>query len=542
MFQNKRYITGKQIKDMLLGAYHSFEKNYQVINDLNVFPVPDGDTGTNMMHTMASVARELSAMSDESTASEIGQAAAKSAIMGARGNSGVILSQLLRGIGRGLAGKKNVSNNELGKAFQYGVLFAYRSVSKPVEGTILTVARGMAKGAYTATRNCDDLEEVLKEAIRVGKLELAETPEKLPALKAAGVVDAGGQGLIAFLEGCLAGLRGEDCAEIKVTQKANVKMQAEDAEPLDLEFPYCTEFIVKGASVDKRTVVEALDGFGNSMIVAVIEDIVKVHIHSKNPGNVLNTAQQWGTLHDIKIENMVDQHENRIFADDEEAVQANGKRAGVGILSVAAGDGIAKIMRELGAAEIISGGQSMNPPVEDFVNAIENGEYEQYIILPNNKNIILAADQVKKMLGVSKVDYVPSTNLAQGMTALFHFDPECSMEENTVVMAEEAKAATSGAITIAVRDSIVGGMQVHKGEYLGLLNDKIFCTGLSIKQVLDKMLSAGDYELISMYYGEDITKEEAEEIVEHLEEINEDWEIELFYGGQPLYPLLFSME
>lgn len=542
MFQNKRYITGKQIKDMLLGAYHSFEKNYQVINDLNVFPVPDGDTGTNMMHTMASVARELSAMSDESTASEIGQAAAKSAIMGARGNSGVILSQLLRGIGRGLAGKKNVSNNELGKAFQYGVLFAYRSVSKPVEGTILTVARGMAKGAYTATRNCDDLEEVLKEAIRVGKLELAETPEKLPALKAAGVVDAGGQGLIAFLEGCLAGLRGEDCAEIKVTQKANVKMQAEDAEPLDLEFPYCTEFIVKGASVDKRTVVEALDGFGNSMIVAVIEDIVKVHIHSKNPGNVLNTAQQWGTLHDIKIENMVDQHENRIFADDEEAVQANGKRAGVGILSVAAGDGIAKIMRELGAAEIISGGQSMNPPVEDFVNAIENGEYEQYIILPNNKNIILAADQVKKMLGVSKVDYVPSTNLAQGMTALFHFDPERSMEENTVVMAEEAKAATSGAITIAVRDSIVGGMQVHKGEYLGLLNDKIFCTGLSIKQVLDKMLSAGDYELISMYYGEDITKEEAEEIVEHLEEINEDWEIELFYGGQPLYPLLFSME
>lgn len=541
MYQDRRHITGKQIKDMLLGAYHSFEKNYQIINDLNVFPVPDGDTGTNMMHTMASVARELSSMKDDSTAGEIGQAAAKSAVMGARGNSGVILSQLLRGIGRGLAGKNLVSNNELGKAFQYGILFSYRSVSKPVEGTILTVARGMAKGSYNATRNCESLEDVLLEAIRAGKEELAETPEKLPALKAAGVVDAGGQGLIAFFEGCLAGLRGEDCAEIKVTQKANVKMQAADAEPLDLEFPYCTEFIVKGASVDKKTVVEALDGFGNSMIVAVIEDIVKVHIHSKNPGNVLNTAQQWGTLHDIKIENMVDQHENRIFA-DEDMVQASGKRSGVGILSVAAGEGIAKIMRELGATEIISGGQSMNPPVEDFVNAIENGEYEQYIILPNNKNIILAADQVKKMLGVAKVDYVPSTNLAQGMTALFHFDPERSMEENTVVMSEEAKTATSGAITIAVRDSVVGGMEVHKGEYLGLINDKIFCTGLSVKQVLDKMLSEGDYELISIYYGEDITKEEAEEIVEHLEEINEDWEVELFYGGQPLYPLLLSME
>ncbi len=540
MSQNKRYITGKQVKDMLLGAYHSFEKNYQVINDLNVFPVPDGDTGTNMMHTMASVARELSAMSDDSTAGEVGQAAAKSAVMGARGNSGVILSQLLRGIGCGLAGKKVVSNNELGKAFQYGILFSYRSVSKPVEGTILTVARGLAKGAYSATRNCEDLQEVLQEAIRTGKLELAETPEKLPALKAAGVVDAGGQGLIAFLEGCLAGLRGEDCAEIKVAQKANVKMQA-DVEPLDLEFPYCTEFIVKGADVDKKTVVQALEGFGNSLIVAVIEDIVKVHIHSKNPGNVLNTAQGWGTLHDIKIENMVDQHENRIFADDEVG-QGSGKRAGVGILSVAAGEGIARIMRELGAAEIISGGQSMNPPVEDFVNAIENGEYEQYIILPNNKNIILAADQVKKMLGVAKVDYVPSTNLAQGMTALFNFDAERSMEENTVVMTEAAKTVTSGAITIAVRDSVVGGMEVHKGEYLGLINDKICCTGLSVKAVLDEMLSEGDYELISLYYGEDITKEEAEEIVEHLAEVNEDWEIELFHGGQPLYPLLMSME
>ena len=542
MSQNKRYITGKQIKDMLLGAYHSFEKNYQFINDLNVFPVPDGDTGTNMMHTMASVARELSAMSDDSTVGEIGLAAAKSAIMGARGNSGVILSQLLRGIGRGLAGKNLASNNELGKAFQYGVLFSYRSVSQPVEGTILTVARGIAKGAYTATRNCEGLEDIFNEAIRVGKLELAETPEKLPALKAAGVVDAGGQGLIAFLEGCLAGLRGEDCAEIKVTQKANVKMQADDEEPLDLEFPYCTEFIVKGANVDKKTVVSAIEGFGNSLIVAVVEDIVKVHIHSKNPGNVLNTAQQWGTLHDIKIENMVDQHENRIFSDDEEFMQTPVKRSGVGIIAVAAGDGVAKIMRDLGAAEIISGGQSMNPPVEDFVNAIENGEYEQYIILPNNKNIILAADQVKKMLGDSNVNYVSTANLAQGMAALFNFNPESSLEENYVVMSEAAKSVTSGAVTIAVRDSVVNGVQVHKGEYLGLINDKIFCTGLSVKAVLDKMLEDGDYELITLYYGEDITKDEAEEIVEHLGEINEDWEIELFHGGQPLYPLLMSME
>jgi DAK2 domain fusion protein YloV len=285
-----------------------------------------------------------------------------------------------------------------------------------------------------------------------------------------------------------------------------------------------------------------MTGFGNSLIVAVVEDIVKVHIHSKNPGNVLNTAQQWGTLHDIKIENMVDQHENRIFSDDEEMIQTPVKRAGVGIIAVAAGDGVAKIMRDLGAAEIISGGQSMNPPVEDFVNAIENGEYEQYIILPNNKNIILAADQVKKMLGDSNVNYVSTANLAQGMAALFNFDPESSMEENYVVMSEAARSVTSGAVTVAVRDSVVNGVEVHKGEYLGLINDKIYCTGLSVKAVLDKMLEDSDYELITLYYGEDITKEEADEIVEHLGEINEDWEIELFHGGQPLYPLLMSME
>ena len=245
---NIKVITGKQLKDMLLGAYHSFEKNFEAINDLNVFPVPDGDTGTNMMHTMASVAKAISAMSDEAETGEIGAAAARSAIMGARGNSGVILSQLLRGIGKGVAGKKTLNNTEIGKAFQFGILYAYRSVSKPVEGTILTVARGMAKGAYNAVRGNVSLEEVLLEAIRSGKEELARTPELLPALKAAGVVDAGGQGLIVFFEGCLAGLRGQDCEVLPVTPRAKVQIQK--GEPLDLEYPYCTEFIVKDADVD----------------------------------------------------------------------------------------------------------------------------------------------------------------------------------------------------------------------------------------------------------------------------------------------------
>ena len=428
MSEEKQVISGKQFKDMLLGAYHSFEKNFEKINDLNVFPVPDGDTGSNMLHTIASVAKAISAMPDDATCGEFGSVAARSAIMGARGNSGVILSQLLRGIGKGVAGKKTLTNIEIGKAFQYGILYAYRSVSKPVEGTILSVARGMAKRAYGTTRNSLGLEELLSEAIRVGKDELAATPEKLPVLKEAGVVDAGGQGLICFIEGCLSGLRGEECAALEIAAPPQNK-RMDNVEPLDLEFPYCTEFIVKEANVTKEEVSNALTIFGNSMIVAVMDDIVKVHIHTKHPGDALNCAQQWGTLHDIKINNMVDEHEERLFKNGE-PVNPPQPKSGLGVLTVAAGDGIAKIMHELGAAEIISGGQSMNPPVEDFVNAIENGSCEQYIILPNNKNIILAAEQVKKLLGASKVSYIPTTNLAQGLAALLHYDATKSMIES----------------------------------------------------------------------------------------------------------------
>lgn len=530
-------ISGKQLKDMLLGAYHSFEKNFQMINALNVFPVPDGDTGTNMMYTMSSVARELSKMDDGAGVGEVGAAASRSAIMGARGNSGVILSQLLRGIGKGVLGKQKLTNNEIGKAFQFGILYAYRSVAKPVEGTILTVARGMAKGAYNAVRGGESLEEVLKEAIRTGKEELATTPDKLPALKAAGVVDAGGQGLIVFFEGCLAGLRGQDCAELVLPVASASAAKPLQTEELDLEYPYCTEFIVKGASVGRQTVSDTLQDMGNSMIIAVTEDIIKVHIHTKHPGDALNAAQKWGTLHDIKIENMRDQHENRLFGVQEAPVA----KRGVGVLTVAAGEGIAKMMHELGAAEIISGGQSMNPSVEAFVNAVENGGCEAYIILPNNKNIILAAEQVRKLLGASKISYVPTTNLAQGLAALLHFDGTRTLEENTVIMTKESKEAVGGAVTIAVRDSVVGGLEVHKGDYLGILNDKIICTGTSIEEVLGELLANADYELVSMYYGEELSAEYAEALADELREMG-DWEVEVFSGGQPLYQLLLAME
>lgn len=538
MIENKQVITGKQLKYMLLGAYHSFEKNYEAINELNVFPVPDGDTGTNMMYTMSSVAKALSALDDNEDVGKVGAVAAKSAVMGARGNSGVILSQLLRGIGKGVGGKVTVDNNEIGKAFQFGILYAYRSVAKPVEGTILSVARGIAKGAYNAVRNSDDFEQALREAIRVGKAELSKTPDQLPALKAAGVVDAGGQGLIAFLEGCLAGLNGEDCAVLDVNPAAKtggIQLQEE----IDLEYPYCTEFIVKNAACDQKTVSDALQSLGNSMIVAVVEDIIKVHIHTNVPGTVLTIAQQWGSLHDIKIDNMADQHKHIVFNGEQET--AAGKH-GLGVVTVAAGDGLAEMMHKMGAAEIIYGGQSMNPSVEAFVNAIENGSCEQYIILPNNKNIILAAEQVKKLLGEANVTFVPTTNFAQGLAALLHFDSTRSIGENTAKMTEKSKEVNSGAVTVAVRDSVVNGIEVHKGDYLGIVNDKIICTGTAVKDVLKDMLADSDYELISIYYGSEMMKSEADELKDYLETVNEDWEVELFYGGQPLYPVLVAME
>lgn len=533
----KQVITGKEFRAMLLGAYHSFEKNFEIINNLNVFPVPDGDTGTNMLHTMTSVAKALSVMNDKQDVGEIGSQMAKAAIMGARGNSGVILSQLLRGIGKGVAGKKTITTIDIGKAFQYGILYAYRSVANPVNGTILSVARAMAKGTYAIARTSDDLKEILTALINCGEKELARTPEQLPALKAAGVVDAGGQGLICFFKGCLSGLKGEDCAVIEITN-ATPKITPTAEEPLDLEFPYCTEFIVKEANVSKETVQNTLKDMGNSMIVAVIDDIVKVHIHSKKPGQVLLQAQEWGTLHDLKIENMVDQHNERLFSQTTTTPKKLGK---VGVITVAPGDGLAQIMHKMGAAGIISGGQSMNPSVEDFVDVINRGEYDEYIILPNNKNIILAAEQVRKLLGAGKVSYVSTTNIAQGLAALLHFDPERSAEENKAVMAKKAHEATGGSVTIAVRDSVVNGIEVHKGDYLGLINEKIVCTGKNMQDVLTKMLTDKDFELISIYYGNELKKDEAEKIAAHIETLG-DFETECFEGGQPNYPLILAME
>ncbi len=532
-------INGRDVKNMLLGAYGAFAQGYKQIDDLNVFPVPDGDTGTNMMRTMEAVQRALLPL-DTLSASEVGAAAAKSAIMGARGNSGVILSQLLRGIGRGLAGKERVTGNELGKAFQFGILYAYRSVAKPVEGTILTVARGIAKAAYHAVRRGEDFAEILTEAIDGGKKELARTPELLPALKAAGVVDAGGQGLIVFLEGCLNGLLGK--AE-PVTQVAGTSAKAAElpAEEVDLSNPYCTEFIVKNAAVDEKTVRAALKPLGNSLIVAAMDDIVKVHIHTANPGTVLQQGLGWGTLHDIKIDNMAEQHEHRVFST---APAQPVKQDGIGLVSVAAGNGIAEIMLAQGVTDIISGGQSMNPPVEEFVHAIENGAYSKYIILPNNKNIVLAAQQTQKLLGADKVGYVPTISLAQAIAAILAFDAGADMQANIEAMTAAAQQAHCVAVSTAVRDSVVNGMPIKKGQYLGLLETKIVyaCESMNEAAVNAVQQAGTDWELLTVYYGSGITESEAQSAADELAALCPDAEVQVLNGAQPLYPLIITLE
>lgn len=539
--QQKSILTGFDLKKMFLGAYQNFKKHHKLINDLNVFPVPDGDTGTNMLHTLDAVVKAINELKTP-TVSDVAITAAKSAVLGARGNSGVILSQLFRGLGRGLGGKEVATTSQMGKAFQYGVLFAYRAVTKPVEGTILTVAKGLAKGAYKATRNNGSFEEVIAAALENGEKELARTPELLPELKAAGVVDAGGKGLVVFIEGCLFALRGEeiDMSVMPVMQKS----QDFKGEEVDLEFPYCTEFIVKEAKVKEKEVRSTLIDKGNCLIVAVADGIVKVHVHTKNPGIVLQEAFKWGTLHDIKIDNMADQHEETIFLDEDVKIEKPAVvRKGLQVISVAAGEGIANVMHSIGADEIIYGGQSMNPSVEDFVDIIEKGTAEKYIILPNNKNIILAAQQVRKLIGELVVDYIPTRNLAQGIGALTKMDHTRSLEENLTNMREAVENTQSASISVAVRDSVVNGIDIKKDQYLGLKEEKIVASGDDMMEVVKETVEQfEDVELISLYYGSDITKEETEKVVEELEELDDEIEVEVFEGGQPLYPLLMVIE
>ena len=511
-------ISGADFRRMILGAYDAFLRNYEEINNLNVFPVPDGDTGTNMLLTLGAASRGLQEAADGGIGT-LAKRTADSAIMGARGNSGVILAQLFRGIARGLAGKEEASSCEIGKAFQYGVLYAYRAVAQPVEGTILTVAKGVARGARRAVREERSFSEVLAAALQVGEEELAKTPLLLKALRDAGVVDAGGKGLLVFLQGCAEGLRGEVTAPegssfLRLTPKPSLS-----GETANLAHPYCTEFLVKKSRVSGGEARQALQNLGESLILAEGDELLKVHIHTAHPGQVLEMALTWGSLHDIKIDNMADQHQERLHT-------AARPQVPLAVLAVSPGEGLSAMLRQLGAS------------------AIHSGDAERYIILPNNKNIVLAAKQVKKLLG-DRVEVVPTIDVQQGLAALLAFQPEASLEDNVGWMEARRQEVVSGSVTKAVRDSVVDGQPVKDGHFLGIKAGKVAAQGECIAKVLLTLLQqlvSESAEVATLYYGSELTVSEAEKLAAQMREAFPELTVELYDGGQPLYPLLVSVE
>jgi len=531
------WVTGNHFRNMILRSYQTFKREHEYINSLNVFPVPDGDTGTNMLLTLGAVARGVSDVPNGGIG-YLSKLAADSAIMGARGNSGVILSQIFRGIARGLGDKERATSSEVGKAFQYGVLYAYRAVSKPVEGTILTVAKGIAKGAHRAVREGLAFVDILSQAIEAGEAELKKTPDLLPILKAAGVVDAGGKGLIVFLAGCLEGLDGEYTGA-KVDLSSALKAVTNEEPKVDLVYPYCTEVLVKSCNISVGEVKKQLTEIGDSLVVAAGSKFMKIHIHTGRPGAVLELARIWGTLHDIKIDNMADQHQHRL--EIEETVQ---EPSGIKIISVAAGQGLADIMDQMGASIVIMGGQTMNPPVEDFIDAVQRGNGEKYIILPNNKNIILAAEQVKKMLG-DRVEIVPTVNVPQGLAALVAFDPELDIQSNVTRMTQCLGQVTAAAVTKAVRDSMVGDRKVVSGKFIGVIDSKVLVdaddVGTALLKVVQILLEP-EKEIISLYYGANMKETEALQLAEDLGNSFPDIEIQVYPGGQPYYHFIISIE
>lgn len=535
MQRSVEMITGGDFRRMINGAYRTFLREYEMINCLNVFPVPDGDTGTNMMLTLGAVTRVLTE-APESGIGALSKRAADGAIMGARGNSGVILSQIFRGIARGLRGKNEASSAELGKAFQYGILYAYRAVSRPVEGTILTVAKGIAKGARRAVRESVPFAEILTAAIDAGKVELARTPDLLPVLKSAGVVDAGGQGLIAFLNGCLDGIRGIDSApEANFDQILRTPNRQERAE---ISHPYCTEFIVKDCTQTTAQAKAVLEPLGESLILAGNDGLLKIHIHTARPGTVLDSAITWGTLHDIKIDNMADQHEHRLLSFSSDPVKKTA------VISVTAGQGLADIMLRLGVAAIVAGGDTMNPAVEDFVTAVHSGSAEHYILLPNNKNVMLAAAQTKKLLG-DKVSVLPTVNIPQAVAALTAFDPERDFTANLSAMGDRMKQVKSASVTTAVRDSNLDGHPVNAGRFIGLIEGKIVIQGEDLATVLIDLIQrmiGPESEIVSLYYGATVSKKEADRLQKLVAAQLASVQVELYDGGQPHYHVIVSVE
>ncbi|WP_057828927.1 DAK2 domain-containing protein [Liquorilactobacillus cacaonum] len=557
-------ITETHFRKMVAVSSKRLSNNAEFINSLNVFPVPDGDTGTNMSLSFTSGAKYVS----ESTASSVGAltvSLAKGLLMGARGNSGVILSQIFRGFYKSAEKKESLNANDLATALTTGVETAYKAVMKPTEGTILTVAREAAKAAKKAASQSDDTVVVMEAAYEAAKKALASTPDLLPVLKEVGVVDSGGQGLTFVYEGFFDALSGNERANDDSHQPSVEEMEemvnAEHHKSVqsqlnteDIKYGYCTEIMVKlgaGRLVDSEFDYEKfrnhLNEIGDSLLVVADEEIVKVHVHTEQPGSVMTYGQHFGSLIKVKVDNMRLQHETILEHDNEETkneVVAAENVGDYGIIAIASGAGLTNLFKSLGATYVLSGGQTMNPSTQDIVDAIEEIKAKKVIILPNNKNIFLAAQQAAKVVNIP-AEVVASRTIAQGMTALIAFNPDEEIEENVENMSNEMDSVKSGQVTIAVRDTTIEGIKIKKDDYMGIIDGKIELTNVDrvtvAIQMVEKMLD-GDSEIVTIIVGQEGTLDQAESIKSAILDIDEDLEIEIHQGDQPVYPYLISVE
>ena len=548
-------LTGKDFKDMIAAGQAHLAQNAEYVNSLNVFPVPDGDTGTNMNLTFSSGAKAVKE-NQNTEIGKIGQTLSKGLLMGARGNSGVILSQLFRGFSRSIESKTEINTTEFAQAFQAGVDSAYKAIMKPVEGTILTVARESAEAGRNKAQTTEDIIEVMEEILRAAKSSLEHTPELLPVLKEVGVVDSGGQGLVYVYEGFLSSLTGEEIQAVEepdleeLVRAEHHRGAVHDAMSAeDIKYGFCTEIMVRlgeGETVDSEFDYDEfrnhLNEMGDSLLVIADDDIVKVHVHTERPGEVMNYGQKFGSLIRIKVDNMREQHAALDHSETPSPKKTSEKETAV--ISVAAGSGIKDLFESMGVDYVIEGGQTMNPSTQDFLEAMDKVPAKNYILLPNNSNIFMAANQATEVSKAHAV-VVETRTIQQGINAMLAFNPDMKLEEIQELMSEEMSYVTSGQITFAIRDTEINGLKIKKDDYMGLIDGDIKVANNDLEtaslETIKKMMTE-DSEIITLLYGENSSEQLVDSLTNQLEELYPDIEIETHEGGQPVYPLLISVE
>jgi len=550
-------LEGKRFAEMVLMGANQLSVNAKLVDALNVFPVPDGDTGTNMNLSMTSGAKEVESHINDHIG-KVGIALSKGLLMGARGNSGVILSQLFRGFSKKIEAKASINSVEFAEAFAAGVETAYKAVMKPVEGTILTVAKDAAKAAVASAAVNEDIIAVMEDIVKEANASLQRTPDLLPVLKEVGVVDSGGQGLVFVYEGFLAQLKGEGVSVSSVNTSMDQLVSAEHhmnvADHInteDIEFGFCTEIMVRFKDgmepYNEEEFRNHLNQLGDSLLVISDDEVAKVHVHTEQPGEVLNYGQKFGTLIKIKVDNMREQHSSLVTTDAPATPVApvpSKKKEEYGIVTVAMGSGVADLFRSIGSKAVIEGGQTMNPSTEDIVKAIKEVNAKNVIILPNNKNIIMAAQQSVELVD-ENVIVIPSKTVPQGMASLLAFNPSLSAEDNESAMNEALSTVKTGQITFAVRDTSIDGLEIENGDFMGIAEGKITNKSKNkleaTKELLDNMIDE-DSEILTIIYGEDVNESEVDELVAYCEDKFEDVEVEVHDGKQPLYSFILAVE